>query len=60
MSDKSIKEIRFLHNAAVKKALKDFPLMLKGDEKSHVAIFRMILEVSQTHGRWSGRVAQIS
>lgn len=44
----------------VKKILIRSPLIGNDSNKKHVAVFRRILEISMTQGRWSGFVPLIS
>lgn len=50
----------FLHHPKTQKLLKSVPLFLNNNEAVHIFIFRKILEMALTQGRWSGRVPMIS
>lgn len=47
-------------SANIKKTLMSSPLISVDTNKKHVAVFRKILEVAMTQGRWCGFVPALS
>lgn len=52
--------VEFLKIKTVSRIMIDYPLMLDGRNRSHVAAFKRLLEWSMTQGRWSGSCAKPS
>ena len=50
----------FFGNAAVRKLVGLSPLKLDSGNRSHIIIFRRILEISITQGRWNCQFPQLS
>lgn len=50
----------FLSNKNVHYLVNKSPLFMDEEEESHVLIFRKILEISMSQGRWSGDMPVLS
>lgn len=50
----------FLSDPKIGKLLKKSPLFLDAEDEMHVSMFRKILELSLSQGRWSGAVPKVS
>lgn len=50
----------FLADVKICKFLKKSPLFLDAEDEIHVSMFRKILEISLSQGRWSGEMPRIS
>lgn len=50
----------FLSDPKIGKLLKKSPLFLDAEDEMHVSMFRKILELSLSQGRWSGAMPRIS
>lgn len=50
----------FMADGKVRKLVKKCPLFLDAEDETHVLVFRKILEVSLSQGRWSGEMPRIS
>jgi hypothetical protein len=60
LDDKNKNEVNFLFNTKINSFVKKCPLFLDADDEFHVLMFRRILELSLSQGRWSGEMSKIS
>jgi len=58
--NKNILTINFLDSAKVRKLLNMCPVLLEYTDERHVLVFRRLLEIALTQGRWTGVMSEVS
>lgn len=50
----------FLSNSKVRNLLKETPIHLNDTDEEHILVFRRVLEVAISQGRWYGMMPEVS
>lgn len=52
--------VDFLNNAKIKQLLSKSPMILDDKNQEHILVFRRVLEIAVSQGRWFGMTSQVS